>query len=53
MSRYGRGSDDGTFFMGLLAAGMALGGFAMGYTIRDAGYKLNTTKTPSPQEIQK
>lgn len=52
MSRYGRG-DDGTFFMGLFAAAMAIGGFCAGYTLRDSGYVLRATKTPTQQEIQK
>ncbi|MFM2431749.1 MAG: hypothetical protein RLZZ511_2962 [Cyanobacteriota bacterium] len=50
MSRYK--SDDGTFWMGLLAAGMAIVGFCAGYTIRDNGYVLNADKTPAPKEVQ-
>ena len=39
MSRYK--SDDGTFWMGLFAAGMAIVGFCAGYSLRDNGYALN------------
>jgi hypothetical protein len=53
MSRYGRGSDDGTFGMGLLAAVMAIGGIFIGYSIRDSGYVFNATQTPNTTEIQK
>jgi hypothetical protein len=53
MARYGRSGDDGTFWMGLGAAGLAIAAFCAGYQVRDSGYKLNATKTPTPQEIQR
>jgi hypothetical protein len=53
MARYGRSGDDGTFWMGLGAAGLAIVAFMAGYTIRDQGIKLNATQTTTQQEIQK
>jgi hypothetical protein len=50
MSRYK--SDDGTFWMGLGAAGLAIIAFCAGYTVRDSGYVLNATKTPALKELQ-
>jgi hypothetical protein len=50
MSRYK--SDDGTFWMGLFAAGMAIVGFCAGYTIRDNGYIFGATKTPTPKAVK-
>jgi hypothetical protein len=50
MSRYK--SDDGTFWMGLLAAGMAIVGFCAGYTARDNGYVLGATQTQTQQEVK-
>ncbi len=52
MSRYGRNGDDGTFWMGLGAAGLAICAFCAGYTIRDSGYVLGATQTNTPKEIQ-
>jgi hypothetical protein len=52
MSRYGRGGDDGTFWMGLGAAGLAIVAFCAGYTIRDSGYVLGATQTQPPKEVQ-
>jgi hypothetical protein len=52
MARYGRGGDDGTFWMGLFAAGMALAGFTAGYKIRDNGIVFGATQTPTPQKVQ-
>jgi hypothetical protein len=51
MGRYK--SDDGTFWMGLFAAGMAIVGFCAGYTLRDNGYALNATQVPTPKEAQR
>jgi hypothetical protein len=51
MSRYK--SDDGTFWMGLGAAGLAIVGFCAGYTIRDSGYVLGATQLPAPKEVQR
>jgi hypothetical protein len=48
MGRYK--SDDGTFWMGLFAAGMAIVGFCAGYTLRDNGYALNATQVLAPKE---
>jgi hypothetical protein len=48
MSRYK--SDDGTFWMGLFAAGMAIVGFCAGYTLRGNGYALNAIQVPAPKE---
>jgi hypothetical protein len=53
MSRYGRSGDDGTFFMGLGAAALAIVAFCTGYTIRDSGYVLGATKTPTPTEVKR
>jgi hypothetical protein len=53
MARYGRGGDDGTFWMGLGAAGLAIVAFCTGYTIRDSGYVLGATKTPTPTEVKR
>jgi hypothetical protein len=40
MSRYGRGGgDDGTFWMGLGAAMLAIVAFFMGYQVHAAGYR--------------
>jgi hypothetical protein len=50
MSRYK--SDDGTFWMGLFAAGMAICGFCAGYTIRDSGYVLGATQAQPQQGIK-
>jgi hypothetical protein len=50
MSRYK--SDDGTFWMGLFAAGMAIVGFCAGYTIRDNGYVIGATQTNTPVPTQ-
>jgi hypothetical protein len=52
MSRYGHGGDDGTFFMGLGAAGLAIVAFCAGYAVRDSGYVLGATQTPTPKEVQ-
>jgi hypothetical protein len=67
MSRYRRGGDDGTFWMGLGAAGLAIAAFCAGCTIRDNGIVLSAsqvntplpvqypplnTKTPAPKEVQ-
>jgi hypothetical protein len=51
MSRYK--SDDGTFWMGLFAAGMAIVGFCAGYSLRDNDYALNATQSPAPKETQR
>jgi hypothetical protein len=51
MSRYK--SDDGTFWMGLFASGMAIVGFCAGYTIRDNGYIFNAPQTQPPKEVQR
>jgi hypothetical protein len=50
MSRYK--SDDGTFWMGIFAAGMAICGFCAGYTIRDSGYVLGATQTQPQKEVK-
>jgi hypothetical protein len=50
MSRYK--SDDGTFWMGLFAAGMAICGFCAGYSLRNSGYILGATQTQPQQEIK-
>lgn len=50
MSRYK--SDDGTFWMGLGAAGLAICAFCAGYTVRDSGYVLGATQTPTPKEVK-
>jgi hypothetical protein len=50
MSRYK--SDDGTFFMGLGAAGLAIVAFCAGYTIRDHGIVFGATQTNTPVPIQ-
>jgi hypothetical protein len=50
MSRYK--SDDGTFWMGLFAAGMTLCGFCAGYSLRNSGYILGATQTPTQQEVK-
>jgi hypothetical protein len=52
MSRYGHGGDDGTFFMGLGAAGLAIVAFCAGYTIRDHGIVFGATQTQPQQEIK-
>jgi hypothetical protein len=52
MSRYGRGGDDGTFWMGLGAAGLAIIAFCAGYTVRDSGYVIGAAKTNTPLPIQ-
>lgn len=52
MSRYGRNGDDGTFWMGLGAAGLAIIAFCAGYTIRDSGYVLGATQTNTPKEVK-
>jgi hypothetical protein len=52
MSRYGRGGDDGTFWMGLGAAGLAIIAFCAGYTLRDSGYVLGATQTNTLLPIQ-
>jgi hypothetical protein len=51
MGRYK--SDDGTFWMGILAAAMAIVSFCAGYAIRDNGYVLNATQSPAPKEVRK
>jgi hypothetical protein len=51
MSRYK--SDDGTFWMGLGAAGLAIVAFCAGYTVRDSGYVLEATQTTTPKEVQR
>jgi hypothetical protein len=51
VSRYK--SDDGTFWMGLFAAGMAIVGFCAGYTLRDNGYVFNATnQAPISKEVK-
>jgi hypothetical protein len=50
MNRYRK--DDGTFGMGMIAAGMALIGFCAGYAIRDNGYVLNINQSPTPKEVK-
>ncbi len=52
MSRYRRGGDDGTFWMGLGAAGLAICAFCAGYTVRDSGYVLGATQTNTPKEVK-
>jgi hypothetical protein len=39
MSRYGHSRDDGTFWMGLGAAMLAVVAFFMGYQVHAAGYR--------------
>jgi hypothetical protein len=45
-----RHRDDGTFWMGMGAAGLAIIAFCAGYTVRDSGYVLGVTQTPTPKE---
>jgi hypothetical protein len=52
MSRYNRGGDDGTFWMGLGAAGLAIVAFCAGYTLRDQGIVFGATQTQIQQEIK-
>lgn len=52
MPRYRQGGDDGTFWMGIGAAGLAIAAFCAGYTVRDLGYVLGATKTQTQQEIK-
>jgi hypothetical protein len=52
MSRYRNGGDDGTFWMGLGAAGLAIVAFCAGYTVRDNGYVLGATQTNTPTEVK-
>jgi hypothetical protein len=47
-----RHHDDGTFWMGLGAAGLAIVGFCTGYSIRDNGYVLGATQTLTPKEVR-
>ncbi len=53
MSRRNYGKDDGTFWMGLGAAGLAILAFCAGYSVRDSGYVLGATKTPTVKEVQR
>ncbi len=48
-----RHRDDGTFWMGMGAAGLAICAFCAGYTIRDNGYVLGATQTQSQPEVQR
>jgi hypothetical protein len=50
MSRYGK--DDGTFYMGMFAAILAVIAFSVGYALRDQGVTLKI-QTPTPTEVQR
>jgi hypothetical protein len=52
MSRYGRsGGDDGSMMSGILVMLAIIAALVTGYFIRDSGYVVNATKTPT-QEVK-